>query len=263
MGSEKKDLAKADSQVEQSTSTEHLPTYDDAQSQPQPQLQQEEQLQPPEDLPTLILDGNKIYSAYAPSRMLYEISNAPADASTNVYGIEKIRYRVADADFEPKLRSRVDHIYDFKAGWMALSSSTMKLYGKTHPKRTYPEVSMSQGVGGTIKVDDLLRAEAPLRDRLNQGKNNTIVWKDDQGQVLAIETRLQRDKENNVQELPRLAIKAQMEEKLYDLLVTCWCARVWKEAEKDLKTPLTWESFKRIASTKTSGSGGIYGGRGW
>ncbi|KAF4972328.1 hypothetical protein FSARC_1107 [Fusarium sarcochroum] len=262
MASEKKELAKADSQVEQSTSTEHPPTYDNIQSQPQSQTQQEEQLQAPEDLPTLILDGTKIYSAYAPSRLLYEISNAPADASAKIYGIEKIRYRVADADYEPKLKSRVDHIYDFKADWTTLSGSTMKLYGKTHPKRTYPEVSMSKGLGGTIKVDDLLKAEAPIRDRLNQGKNNTIVWKDEQGQVLAVETRLQRDKENNVQELPRLAIKAAVEEKLYDLLVTCWCARVWKEAEKDLKTPMTWETFKRIANTKTGKGGGMYYARG-
>ncbi|EXV01413.1 hypothetical protein X797_005509 [Metarhizium robertsii] len=36
-----------------------------------------------------------------------------------------------------------------------------------------------------------------------------------------------------------------------DLLVTFWAARLWKEAKGDLKKPITWEDFKRIASGKT------------
>ncbi|KAF5011771.1 hypothetical protein FDECE_2138 [Fusarium decemcellulare] len=218
----------------------------------------------PEDLPTLILDGCRIYSAYAPeTRILYELSNPPAEASTTIYGIEKIRWRVADAHSEPTLKSRTDHIYDFKGDWLSMNERNVILVGKTSQKRTYPQVTMSQGMSpSSFKVDGLLKADADLLGRLNQGRNNTIIWKDGQGQTIAKETRLQRDKEGKVQELPRLAIQGTLEDKLFDLLVACWCARVWKESEKDLKEPFTWQKFKRIASTKTGRGNGIYYGGG-
>ncbi|KAK7423075.1 hypothetical protein QQZ08_009242 [Neonectria magnoliae] len=201
----------------------------------------QEQLPAPEELPTLVLNGSQIFSASSPSRILYEISNPPCDASAKIYGIEKIRYRVADASSEPSLKSRVDHIYDFKGDWTSLNDRNVELIGKTSQKRTYPKLIMSQGLStSSFKVTDLLRAEADLRGRLNQGRNNIILWKDADGQVIARESKLSRDKEGKVQDLPRLAIEATLEEKFFDLLVACWCARVWKEAEKDLKEPLSW-----------------------
>ncbi|KAF4984093.1 hypothetical protein FZEAL_632 [Fusarium zealandicum] len=214
---------------------EHPPSYDDVHTQTQ-------QPSAPEDLPTLILDGCQIYSSYSPSRILYELSNAPADASTTIYGIEKMRYRVAHADSEPSLTSRVDHIYDFKGDWMSPAERNVVLMGKTSQKRTYPKVVMSQGLtASSFKVEGMFKADPDMKGRLNQGRNNMIVWKDAEGQIVARETRLQRDKEKKVQDLPRLAIQATLEEKTFDLLVTCWCARVWKEAEKDLKEPLSWD----------------------
>ncbi|KAF5017598.1 hypothetical protein F66182_10450 [Fusarium sp. NRRL 66182] len=252
MESEKKDLGNTNTQAEPQTATESLPPYNNTR-----QSHEEEQLQAPEDLPTLVLDGTRIYSTYAPCRILYELSNPPYDASTKVYGIEKMRYRVADAEYEPQLKSRVDHIYDFKDEF---TSRGVALTGKTSQKRTYPKLTMSRGIAATsVKVSGLLKADPPLRDRMNQGHNNTVVWKDDAGQTIAVETRLQRDKENKIQELPRLAIKTVLEEKLYDLLVTCWCARVWKEAEKDLKEPLSWEKFKHAVALNTGKTSGIYG----
>ncbi|KAM5354117.1 hypothetical protein ACJ41O_000767 [Fusarium nematophilum] len=209
----------------------HPPSYDAAQDQPPA----------PEDLPTLVLDGCNVFSVYAPSRTLYQLSNPPCDASTKVYGIEKIRYRVADASSEPSLKSRVGHIYDFKGDWTSLNERNVELIGKTSQKRTFPKLTMSQGLSpSSFKVSDLLKADPDMKGRLNQGRNNIIVWRDADGQVIARETRMTRDKQGKALDLPRLAVGATMEEKLFDLLVACWCARVWKEAEKDLKEPLTW-----------------------
>jgi hypothetical protein len=236
--SRNEDILKA--QAEPLSTPEPPPSYDFEQTQSSPQ---DNQTNAPDALPVLVLDDCKIYSIFAPDRTLYELSNPPCEATRTVYGIEKIRYRVVNDGAEPKLKHVVDHIYDMGHGRLTLSRN-VAITGKTSQKRTYKSVIMSRRLGGGIKVDGLLQAEAPLRDRLNQGRNNTVVWKDDQRQTIAVETRLQRDKDNNILELPRLAIKANIEEKLYDLLVTCWCASMWKEAEKDLKEPLTWEKCK-------------------
>ncbi|KAM0430865.1 hypothetical protein ACHAPT_005496 [Fusarium lateritium] len=208
------------------------------------------------------------------------LNSPPSYNMTDVYGIEKMRYRVADADAEsePSLKSHLDHIYDFKADFMSTGGKNVILTGQTSQKRTFPKVTMSQGLStSSFKVEGLLKADTDLRGRLSRGRSNTIIWKDAQGRTIAEETRPQRDKEGKIEEPPRLAIKAAVEEKLFDLLVACWCARVWRDAVKDLQEPLTWEqcwysectvetcanlssTVKRIASTKTSPSAGIYGG---
>lgn len=222
-------VAENSAEVEQQI-IEQPPSYDAAHQQ-EPSA--------PEDLPILVLDDCRIYSAYAPSRTLYELNSPPSYNMTDVYGVEKMRYRVADADSEPSLRSRLDHIYDFKADF---ASKNVVLTGQTSQKRTFPKLTMSQGLSASsFKVEGLLKADTDLRGRFARGRANTIIWKDAQGRIVAEETRPQRDKEGKIEEPPRLSIKAAVEEKLFDLLVACWCARVWRDAVKDLHEPLTWE----------------------
>ncbi|RSL77127.1 hypothetical protein CEP51_009341 [Fusarium floridanum] len=251
--------AEASTEVEQQPVEQQQPPSYDATHQQEPSA--------PEDLPILVLDDSRIYSAYAPSRTLYELNSPPAYNMTEVYGIEKMRYRVTNSDSEPSLKSRLDHIYDFKAEFVSKGEygagygKNVLLTGQTSQRRTFPKVTMSQGLStSSFKVEGLLKADTDLRGRLSRGRANTIIWKDAQGRVIAEETRPQRDKEGKIEEPPRLSIKATVEEKLFDLLVACWCARVWRDAVKDLKEPLTWEKFKRIASAKTPGATGIYGG---
>ncbi|QLI71445.1 uncharacterized protein G6M90_00g074070 [Metarhizium brunneum] len=71
------------------------------------------------------------------------------------------------------------------------------------------------------------------------------------GVVTALERRLRRNEDRTVDVLPRLGMIVTLEEKNLDLLVTFWAARLWKEAKGDLKRPIKWEDFKRIASGKT------------
>ncbi|KAF9761498.1 hypothetical protein IL306_003795 [Fusarium sp. DS 682] len=249
------DLGKVDQQRDSSSPSLTLPvtnlppSYDVTPT--QSETQQQGQLQAQEDFPTLILDGTKIYSLYAPNRILYQLSYAPYETTRKIYAIEKLRYRVTNADSEPKLKYTVDHIYDFRHGISIEAYKQITILGQTSRKRTYPNMIMHRCLngchticpGGQVKLapDFVLKAESPLKDRLNQGKNNTTIWKDEKGQVVAVETKLQRDEHNNIQELPRLAIKARIDEKLYDLLVTSWCAHVWKDAQKDLKEPMSWD----------------------
>ncbi|KAG9502513.1 hypothetical protein J7337_005341 [Fusarium musae] len=86
--------------------------------------------------------------------------------------------------------------------------------------------TICEGAKVKLAPDYVLKAESLLKDRLNQGKNNTTIWKDEKGEVVAIEMKLQRDENGVLQGLPRLVIQARIEEKLYDLLVTSWCAHV-------------------------------------
>jgi hypothetical protein len=236
---EKENLKVSENSAEAAQPAEQPPSYD---------ATHQQESSAPEDLPILVLDDCHIYSAYAPSRTLYELNSPPAYNTTDVYGIEKMRYRVANTDAEPSLKSRLDHIYDFKAEFVSkgefggANGKNVVLTGQTSQKRTFPKVTMSQGLStSSFKAEGLLKADTDLRGRLSRGKANTIIWKDAQGRVIAEETRPQRDKEGKIEEPPRLSIKATVEEKLFDLLVACWCARVWRDAVKDLREPLTWE----------------------
>ncbi|KAJ4327643.1 hypothetical protein N0V84_001893 [Fusarium piperis] len=228
---EKESLKTAENSEVEQQPIEHPPSYD-ATHQQEPSA--------PEDLPILVLDDCRIYSAYAPSRTLYELNSPPSYNMTDVYGIEKMRYRVADTNSEPSLKSRLDHIYDFKADFVSTGGKNVVLTGQTSQKRTFPKVTMSQGLSSSsFKVEGLLKADTDLRGRLGRGRANTIIWKDGQGKIIAEETRPQRDQEGKIEEPPRLSIKATVEEKLFDMLVACWCARVWRDAVKDLHEPLT------------------------
>ncbi|XEU99973.1 hypothetical protein FSHL1_005260 [Fusarium sambucinum] len=245
------------------------PSYDTTtQPQPAPQLQHDQQSQPSEDLPILIIDDCKIYSAYAPTRTLYELSNPVYDANRTVYGIEKFRYRTDDTGTKSKLKYVEDHIYDISREVQLRALPTIHIKGFTSSKRTYKSVNIVDAtkVGGGYKVeednadkDEILRTGRPFKDLLNQGRGNTVEWKDASGQVIAIETKLQRDEDKNVVELPRLAIKATINDKLYDLLVTSWCAVVWREAKHDLKEPFTWQKFKDRVTMLPRTAPGMYG----
>ncbi|UZP35245.1 hypothetical protein NXS19_003061 [Fusarium pseudograminearum] len=262
--SEKNSMLNADRDEDSSTSVpasssmlDLPPSYDTTQPQPAPQLQHDQESQPSEDLPTLIIDDCRIYSAYAPTRTLYQLSNPVADANRTVYGIEKFRYRVNDTSTESKLKHVEDHIYDISREVQLRALPTIHIKGFTSSKRTYKSVNIVDAT-----KEELLRTERPFKDLLNQGRGNTVEWKDASGQVIAVETKLQRDDNKNIVEPPRLAIKASINDKLYDLLVTSWCAVIWREAKHDLKEPFTWQKFKDRTTNLPRKAPGLWHGYG-
>jgi hypothetical protein len=162
--------------------------------------------------------------------------------------VQKVRYRVSD---EGEVKSRLDHIYDFQNEYFYSIKDIrppVKLQGKTSSKRSYKQVKLSSGVGGwsTCSAEGHFKAEKPISGRLKGDAR--IQWKNRAGVVVALEDRLKRNDNGEVDVLPRLEVKELMEEKDLDLLVSCWAARLWKEAEGDLKKPITWEDCKCLMS---------------
>ncbi|KAJ6443219.1 Essential for maintenance of the cell wall protein 1 [Purpureocillium lavendulum] len=225
---------------------------------------------------TLVLDGCQVHAIDAPSRLLYRLSNPPCEATTKVYGVEKVRYRVADdgggdgtGTDEPRLRSRLNHIYDFQTKYfysLRDLRAPVVIEGQTSRKRSYRSVKVSASVTGWsgCAAEDHFKAEVRLSGRLQRGEGAQILWRNMDGRVVAAETRPTRGPDGVVDKPPRLEVRESLDEKDLDLLVTCWAARLWKEAEKDLREPLTWDNFKKIAGQKrrfgtapTLGSGAL------
>lgn len=195
---------------------------------------------------TLVLDKCDVYAIDAPSRPLYRLSNPPCEATTKVYGVEKVRYRVTDGDGdEPRLRSRLNHIYDFQTKYfysLRDLRAPVVVEGKTSRKRTYRSVKVSASVTGWsgCAAEDHFKAEVRLSGRLQRGEGTQILWRNMDGRVVAAETRPTRGPEGMVEKPPRLEVREPLDEMDLDLLVTCWAARLWKEAEKEMREPLTW-----------------------
>lgn len=198
---------------------------------------------PTGELPSLVLDGCLIYPAVPPSRALYELTNPPSEAKPNVYGIEKLIYKLSATDGEGKIRHRRDHLYDFKANYFGMPSSHMIVEGKTSRKRAFQEVLMSPGLGLTAwKARGHFKIEKQLFGHLKH--RGGLLWRNEAGTLLAVETRVTRKEDGRLDGLPRLDLKIHVDEKTMDLLVTCWTARVWMESQKDLAEPMTWEKCK-------------------
>lgn len=200
---------------------------------------------------TLILDACLIYAESDPSRPLYEVTNPPSEAKSNVYGIQKVRYRQYYADGKQDvLRPRHDHIYDCRVHeyWSGrdLLPSRVRLDGKTSRKRSYKEVIVAPSTTGSWSA-----CEAKSHFKAKKKDGDHVAWKDMRGTVVAVETVLKRKEKHEgdgspleLTRLPKLDVREAMEEIDLDLLVSCWVARVWKEAQGDLKEPMSWEDCK-------------------
>ena len=85
-------------------------------------------------------------------------------------------------------------------------------------------------IGWTVK--GLLRSEQRFLDRFR--RKGAVCWVDRDGRLIAEETRVQRNWDGKVEGLPGLQVKVHLDEGWLDILVACWVARLWKEAERDL-----------------------------
>lgn len=191
---------------------------------------------PPEQTPTLILDDTSIYSSTFPSRPLYELSNAPVKADRPCYGLEKVAYKSRDDTGEVK-RKRKDHIYDISKQFDS-TLGHLEIQGQRTSRLTYRKVTLQRGVSNSFwKVESVLKVAPEV-------KGDELLWKSEDGVLLAVEKRGVRDKQRNMVVMPRLEIRdGNMEQKVFDLLIAAWCGRVWQ----DSKEPLSWKKFKAVA----------------
>lgn len=189
-----------------------------------------------EEFPTLVLDGCRVYSRLNQARILYEVTNPPCEAASSIYGVEKIRYKVSESNGEMKVRYRRDHIYDFKSDYFSFGMRDISIIGKSSSKK---DVSMTRRLSSSsFSVAGHFKTEQSVKNRVQHGSD--ISWKSPDGKTLAVENKVEWSKDGRVLEPPRLEIKTRLSENEMDLLVTCWCARVWKQA-KDVADPVTWK----------------------
>lgn len=167
-------------------------------------------------------------------------------------------YRTRLSDGAVKQGQR-KHVYDFTTAFGASPSvrASVEITGRRSPRSTFRKVTLSpagppgawssshfkssgaEDGGSNLKVSPAL---ADARSRL--------AWREagrGDGRVLAMETRGTRDVENRMVVMPRLEIAggegaaAVVQGRDLDLLVACWCARVWREAVKETREPMSWE----------------------
>ncbi|KZL84538.1 hypothetical protein CI238_05223 [Colletotrichum incanum] len=208
------------------------------------------------ETPKLFLDKTTIFSNTSPPRALYELSNVVTDAKSVVYGVQKVVYRVSPAVGSDRIRTRLDHIYDFTQDPLkGLESFKMQMndviviQGQKSSKKTYKEVHLMPGVVGWKVKDHFKVGDSPAHQLKHE---NELHWKNMKGEVVAIETLPKRDKEKNLLNMPQLDIKIPMEDKELDLLVASWMARLWRQSADETKEPMTWQDFKQISKIALS-----------
>ncbi|GAB0133010.1 hypothetical protein EsDP_00001429 [Epichloe bromicola] len=211
---------------------------------------------------TLVLDGCNIYPAAPPSQFLYEISSPPRDALDSTYRVQKWRFRLSDHEGEGTIKSRLDHMYDFSDVHLHSVNSlrpAVKVDGRAGNKRSHREVVLLGGHTGwstCAAAEGWFKADMSMRDRFK--KDGQISWRSRDGVLVAVETRARRGEDEDgsgsgsgsgsAAVLPRLEVRGVLKEKDLDLLVTCWAARVWKEAQVELKERVTWKDCKSVFS---------------
>lgn len=188
-------------------------------------------------LPHFYLDGTLIFPSTPPARASYEISSPPCEAKSASYEVRKIVYKLsARGRSSGIIRSRLDPIYGFRPFRMP----TFLVNGRRHVlidglgKGRIEQVEMVPAWHGDAgwTVEGYFKTKQAVVDRFR--KHRSVSWVDKKGRVIAVEERVERDADGKVKNLPGLELLVEMEEKMTDLLVTCWSARLWKEALNEI-----------------------------
>ncbi|KAG6121915.1 hypothetical protein E4U14_000728 [Claviceps sp. LM454 group G7] len=203
---------------------------------------------------SLVLDGHTIYPAAPPSQFLYQISSPPRQGLPSTYAIQKWRFRLPDplgqddSDNDGMLlKSRLQHIYDVCEQHRGLRPA-VRLDGRAAHRQCYREVVLQGGHTGwttCAATEGWFRADVALRERFKADAH--ISWRSRDGVLVAVETRAGC---RGGRLLPRLDIRAVLKEKDLDLLVACWVARVWKEAQGEARASLVWKEYARMSTVR-------------
>jgi hypothetical protein len=188
-------------------------------------------------LPHFYLDGTLIFPSAPPSRASYELNSPPCEAKSASYEVRKIIYKLStQGSSSGTVRSRVDRIYRFRPFRMP----SFLVSGRRHVlidglgRGQVDQVEMVPAWHGDAEwtVDGYFKVKQRASDRFR--RHRSVSWLDPKGKVLAVEERVERDTDGKVKGLPGLQLLVEMEEKMVDLLITCWAARLWKEALNEI-----------------------------
>ncbi|PTB65024.1 hypothetical protein BBK36DRAFT_1121387 [Trichoderma citrinoviride] len=223
------------------------------------------------ELLSLALDGRCVYSATNPSLVYYELSAAPLQATSLIYVVKKVKYRLVPGDESARLRTRHDDIYLFRDAYVKLYAPAPRrvvIDGRASDARCYREVKMAPGLMGwsACSAPGHFTARTGLKDRWRH--QHQVIWKDNSGRIVAMEDSAATpppvsadagpsgpgasdtdSAAGTATSVPCLKLLRMLDEKDLDLLVTCWTARLWKQAQKSLGSPPMGRSrVKRFAA---------------
>ncbi|PSN70507.1 hypothetical protein BS50DRAFT_674866 [Corynespora cassiicola Philippines] len=177
----------------------------------------------------------------------------------------------------PRIKYRRAHIYDIKPTWfqvvgyaVAFEGIEKKCFKEAYlhrwPLRKSWKVKFEDNVEWKCEPGEGLRGALKGHLPSRHGASVAWVWLNAKGKIMALEVEEAIEEGEIVAGTKgsptktRLEIKTHLEDKDLDFLVTAWVGRVAFQAT-ELADPMTWEKWKKIASTKNGqGKLGFYFG---
>lgn len=190
-------------------------------------------------LPTLILEGRQIVASRKPECAIYELNSSPCEAAAYTYIIYKVGPHSTTSSGQPRINHQRHPIYEFTAKRsfsLRDVSDSVTIEGKSRRSKTYKDVTLTGGLAGwtSCAAAGHFAGRIPTRDRLrNHGK---IVWKNDDGLIVALETRPKIRQDGTLDGESQLNLHEALPVPETDLLVACWMARLWMESKAQLHT---------------------------
>ena len=210
------------------TAPSQPPTYDNVASRPS-----RANLSPRNQPLIFYLVGDQICPSHDVDKPLYQLNRPPSSGLRDVYHVSKVVYRLSDTGGEGRIRQKERRIYDF---WSNFKMS-VDVAGKTDSTATYKGVCVTSysTLWSSCSVKEHFSCGRSMKARIK--KDPALEWKSVSGEVLAFEHR------GDEAAPPRLEMRAELPQKELDLLITCWCARVFRESV-DVGKPkeeMSWE----------------------
>ena len=165
---------------------------------------------------TLILRGPQIAPSHDLSKPLYVLNRPPQTGLRDVYELSKLTYRLTETTGEGRVRQKEKRIYDFWSNYKTGVDVAGKTGNKSVCVTTYSPLWSSCTVKGHFSCGRSMKARFK--------KDTSLEWKDEKGEVVAVEVR------GDEVSPPRLEVRREVRERDLDLLVACWCARVFRQS---------------------------------
>lgn len=146
--------------------------------------------------------------------------------------------------------TRSKHLYDVVRSPFWPHEFRIEAMRKASYKKAYLRGNVTPG-GVGVSGDGVpsLSARPPLSSVVSFKNSEILQWQDENGRVIAVETKRGRvEEEGVVKEVtkPKLEMNVELDEKLLDFLVVAWCTRNWKDARAVTSQPMTWEDNNLI-----------------
>ncbi|KAM6508054.1 hypothetical protein FSOLCH5_013253 [Fusarium solani] len=188
------------------------------------------------DTPTFLIDDCVVLEQ-SRNRVHYELGNPLGNPTTEPCSITKHCY---PSNSEPCEKPPRVHLYDFQDTWSQMGGVHLAINGRAGEDLAYPGLFLVQGVGSAAyQVAGHFKASQGVLDRIKN--KNQITWVDTKDRVVGVEFKQSLNKDSGQTSPPRIEVKVPLDEKELDLLVTCWCAKVWHETGKPPKEPMSWQ----------------------